>query len=115
MAEAVLRLGGCRCHSLGVQTPPWDMVRAAEALNVDVLALSYTGAAEPGRVAEELAELRRKLPGRLELWAGGGSAVLRRLTIDGLRVVPDLGDASDAVAAWRKRPGPASTGDGSSL
>lgn len=115
MAEAVLRLGGCRCHSLGVQTPPWDMVRAAVALNVDVLAVSYSGAAEPGRVADELAELRRKLPGGLELWAGGGSAVLRRLTIDGLRVVPELGQASDAVAAWHKRHGPAPTGAGSSL
>lgn len=115
MAEAVLRLGGCRCQSLGVQTPPWDMVRAALALNVDVLAVSYSGAADPGRVADELAELRRKLPGRLELWAGGGSAVLRRLTIDGLRVVPDLGHADDAVAAWHMRQTPAPAGTGSSL
>jgi MerR family transcriptional regulator, light-induced transcriptional regulator len=115
MAEAVLRLGGCRCHSLGMQTPPWDMVRAAVALDVDVLALSYTGAAEPGRVADELAELRRKLPGRLELWAGGGSAVLRRLTIDGLHVVADLGQASGAVAAWRKRHRPTPTAAGSRL
>ena len=115
MAEAVLRLEDCRCHSLGVQTPLWDMVRAAAALQVDVVALSYTGAAEPGRVADELAELRRKLPGKVELWAGGSSAVLRRHTIDGLRVVPDLGQAVHAVAAWRNRHGPASAGVRSSL
>ncbi len=115
MAEVVLRLDGCRCHSLGVQTPLWDIVRAAAALQVDVVALSYTGAAEPGRVADELTELRRKLPAQVELWAGGSSAVLRRHTINGLRVVPDLGQAACAVAAWRDRPGPASAGAGSSL
>lgn len=113
MAEAVLRLEGCRCHSLGVQTPIWDMVRAAVALDVDVLALSYTGAAEPGRVADELAQLRQKLPGKVDLWAGGSSAILRRQTIDGLWVVPDLGQAARAAAAWRDRHGPAPTGAGS--
>jgi MerR family transcriptional regulator, light-induced transcriptional regulator len=116
MAEAVLRLEGCHCHSLGVQTPLWDMVRAAAALQVDVVALSYTGAVEPGRVADELAELRRKLPGKVELWAGGSSSVLRRHTIEGLRVVPDLGQAALAVAAWRNRHRPAaSAGARSSL
>lgn len=110
MAEAVLRLAGCHCISLGLQTPLWDLVRAAAALEVDVLALGYTGAAEPGRVAEELAELRRKLPGEVELWAGGSSAVLRQRTIDGLRVVPDLGQAARAAEAWRHRRGPAPAG-----
>ena len=38
MAEAVLSLEGCRCVSLGVQTPGWDIVRAAIALDAEVAA-----------------------------------------------------------------------------
>jgi DNA-binding transcriptional MerR regulator/methylmalonyl-CoA mutase cobalamin-binding subunit len=109
MAEAVLSLAACRCHSLGVQTPIWDIARAAMALEVDVVALSYTGAAEPGRVADELSQLRQKLPGQIDMWVGGSSAILRRQTIKGLWVVPDLGQAARAAAAWRDRQGPAST------
>lgn len=36
MAEVVLTLEGCRCTSLGVQTPVWDIARAAQALDADV-------------------------------------------------------------------------------
>jgi DNA-binding transcriptional MerR regulator/methylmalonyl-CoA mutase cobalamin-binding subunit len=115
MAEAVLRLEGCRCISLGVQTPLWDVVRATSALAADVVALGCSGAVEPGRLAEDLTELRQKLPPNVELWSGGSASLPRRQSIQGVLSVPDLLHAVNAVAAWRARQPPRATDSGPSL
>jgi MerR family transcriptional regulator, light-induced transcriptional regulator len=103
MAEAVLALEGCRCVSLGVQTPVWDIVRAAMALDVEVVALSYTGCTNPNNVIDGLVELRSKLPPSIELWAGGSAPVLQRRAIDGLRVIPALQQVATALTDWHQR------------
>ena len=102
MAEAVLALEGCRCASLGVQTPVWDIVRAAAALKSDVVALGYTGCTNPHQVTDGLTELRNKLPPGVALWAGGRAPVLQRRTIEGVQVLPSLEDVAPALAQWRK-------------
>lgn len=104
MAEAVLTLEGCRCVSLGVQTPVWDIVRAAAALDAEVVALSSTGCTNPNAVVEALAEMRAKLPAAVELWAGGSAPVLQRRVIDGVRVIPTLQQVGLALAEWHARP-----------
>jgi len=103
MAEAVLALEGCRCTSLGVQTPVWDIVRAAAALRSEVVALSYTGCTNPHQVIDGLTELRTKLPSEVELWAGGSAPVLLRRAIDGVRVLPSLDGIAAALADWHDR------------
>jgi MerR family transcriptional regulator, light-induced transcriptional regulator len=103
MAEAVLALEGCRCISLGVQTPVWDIVRAATALQAEVVALSYTGCTNPNHVIDGLTELRAKLPAEVELWAGGSATVLQRRSIEGVRVLPNLDMAGTALAEWHAR------------
>lgn len=103
MAEAILALEGCRCVSLGVQTPVWDVVRAAGELRADLVALSYTGCTNPNHVVDGLIELRAKLPPETELWAGGSAPVLQRRTIDGVRVLPTLDQVSVALADWHAR------------
>lgn len=103
MAQVVLTLEGCRCVSLGVQTPVWDIVRAAKALGADVVALGHAGGADPALVAETLSELRSKLPHAIELWAGGSAPALRRRAGEGVLVLPTLEQAVQAVAAWRRR------------
>jgi MerR family transcriptional regulator, light-induced transcriptional regulator len=100
MAEAILALEGCRCVSLGVQTPVWDIVRAATALQAEVVALSYTGCTNPNHVVDGLTELRAKLPPEVELWAGGSAPVLQRRAIDGVRVLPTLERVGEALADW---------------
>jgi methanogenic corrinoid protein MtbC1 len=102
MAEAVLALEGCRCVSLGVQTPVWDIVRAAIALDAEVVALSYTGCTNPNGVIDGLTELRTKLPPTIDLWAGGSAPVLQRRAIDGVRVIPTLQRVSAALAEWHR-------------
>jgi methanogenic corrinoid protein MtbC1 len=100
MAEAVLALEGCRCVSLGVQTPVWDIVRAAGALDVQVVALSYTGCTNPNQVIDGLIELRSKIGAHVDVWAGGSAPVLQRRVIDGVRVLPRLDQVTDALARW---------------
>jgi MerR family transcriptional regulator, light-induced transcriptional regulator len=100
MAEAVLALEGCRCISLGVQTPVWDIVRAATALRAEVVALSYTGCTNPNQVIDGVAELRAKLPAEIDLWAGGSAPALQRRPVEGVRVLPSLDRVPQALADW---------------
>jgi methanogenic corrinoid protein MtbC1 len=103
MAEAVLALEGCRCASLGTQTPVWDIARAAAALDAQVVALSYTGCNSPSQVIDGLAELRAKLAPAIDLWAGGGAPVLQRRALAGVRALPTLQGVGAAIADWRAR------------
>jgi methanogenic corrinoid protein MtbC1 len=103
MAEAVLALEGCHCVSLGVQTPVWDIVRAAVALDAEVVALSYSGCTNPNAVIDGLTELRAKLPPSIDVWAGGSAPVLQRRAIDGLHVVPTLQQLAPTLAEWHQR------------
>ena len=101
MAEAILALAGCRCVSLGVQTPLWDIALAAGAQQVDVVALSFSAAANAGQAIEGLAQLRAKLAPAIEIWAGGGCRVLRRKPPDEIRVLSELTDIHRALEHWR--------------
>ena len=103
MAEAVLALEGCRCTSLGVQTPVWDIARAALALNSEVVALSFTGCNNPLRITDGLTELRSKLPHDVAMWAGGSAPVLQRRAVLGVSVLPSLEGILPALAEWRAR------------
>ncbi|MCK9687694.1 MerR family transcriptional regulator [Scleromatobacter humisilvae] len=101
MAEALMTLQACRCLSLGTQTPLADIVAAAQAHRIDVVALSFSASLPAAQALPALAELRARLPASVEIWAGGGSPALRGLRIAGIRVMSQLVDISEAVADWR--------------
>jgi len=101
MVEALLVPEGAQCISLGVQTPVWDIVRATQATDAQIVALSYSGCTNPNHVIDGLVELRAKLPAATALWAGGSAPVLQRRVIDGVRVLPTLDSALVALADWR--------------
>lgn len=103
MAECLLRLEGCRCISLGVQTPIWDMVMAAQAHSADLVVLSFSGVMNPNHVLDGLQELRGKLPETVEVWAGGSAPVIQRRAIPGVRPMPELTMIPQALADWRER------------
>ena len=105
MAECLLRLEGCRCISLGVQTPIWDMVMAAEAHKADLVVLSFSGVMNPNQVLEGLVELRGKLPQTVEIWAGGSAPVIQRRSIEGVRPMPELTLIPAALSDWCQRHG----------
>lgn len=103
MAEAVLALEGCRCVSLGVQTPLWDLVLAAGAFRSDIVAISFTGCVSPNQVVDSLTELRAKLPARVALWVGGSAPVLHRRPVAGVEPFASLADIPTAVKQHRAR------------
>ena len=101
MSESLLSLQGCRCLSLGVQTPLWDAVLAARAHRADVLALSFSSALNAAQVVDSLAELREMLPATIGIWAGGDSPALRRHRLAGVEVLAGLHEIAPQIARWR--------------
>jgi MerR family transcriptional regulator, light-induced transcriptional regulator len=104
MAEVLMALQACRGLSLGTQTPIADIVAAAAAHRMDVVALSFSGSLPPAQALPALAALRAGLPAGVQIWAGGASPALRGLRLAGIRVMPRLVDIDDAVAEWRAGP-----------
>jgi methanogenic corrinoid protein MtbC1 len=101
MAEAMLALEGCRCISLGVQTPLWDTVLAAQAYRADIVALSFTGIMSPNQVVDGLTELRAKLPASTHVWAGGSAPVLHRRRVEGVLPLATLDRLPAELQRWR--------------
>ncbi len=101
MAEAYFALEGCHSVSLGPQTPLWDIVLAATAYRIDIVALAFTGCMGPNQVIDGLTELRAKLPRGVWLWAGGTAPVLHRRRIDGVEAMGSLQDIPGGLARWR--------------
>ena len=109
MAQSIMAIEGCRCVSLGIQTPLRDIVLAAQAHQVDVVALSCSMSMNPNQVVEGLQELRSMLPAHMVIWAGGSSLALRRREIPGMVPLTQLGDIAQEVRKWRAAHAPKAT------
>ena len=103
VVESWLHLEQAQPINLGPQTPLWDLVHAARTCQVDVVALSFSPHAAPPLIQDGLAELRAKLPSRMEIWAGGNHPLLQRRPVEGVRVLHDMGSLSAALTDWRGR------------
>jgi len=102
MVESLLTLQGCRCVSLGTQTPVRDIAQAAIAHEVDVVALSFSVNMNTNQVLEGLAALNLLLPPSVQVWVGGQAPALRRRSIDRVLVLHDLNSITQAVHDWRR-------------
>ncbi|MDR5853416.1 MerR family transcriptional regulator [Caballeronia sp. LZ062] len=102
MAEAMFTLCECECVQLGLQTPLHDIVGAAVAHKVDVVALSFTAVLPAQVISNGLTELRSMLPQEMRIWAGGSSPALRRKPNEGVDHVEGLTPIEEFVAAWRE-------------
>jgi DNA-binding transcriptional MerR regulator/methylmalonyl-CoA mutase cobalamin-binding subunit len=101
MAESMLVLQGACCVSLGTQTPLHDMVKAAQAHAVHVVALSFSASMNPKHVVDGLKELSLLLPHTTEVWAGGQNPVLQRRQHKGVVCLQDLAHIATEVQRWR--------------
>ncbi len=71
------------------------------AHDVHVVALSFSGAFPVRQAGDGLATLRRQLPPKMALWAGGEMTRRVRKSLPGVALVPDLAAAIEALKAWR--------------
>lgn len=101
MVEALLAVEGCRCVSLGVQTPVPDVVAAVEAFGIDIVALSFTGCQKPAQVQRGLQQLRDTLPAAVHIWAGGAAMAGLRRRVAGVPAFGSLEAVAPAIKAWR--------------
>jgi methanogenic corrinoid protein MtbC1 len=101
MVEALLSPEGAYCVSLGTQTPFDDIRRAALAHKVNIVALSFSMAFPLRQTGDAIAALRRQLPPPTALWAGGEVTRRLRKTLQGVRLIPDIGELLDALKHWR--------------
>ena len=102
MAEALLRVEGCECISLGTQTPVWEVARAVDAHQADVVALSFSAITAPQAVKTALRDLRGALPKEVELWAGGAGSALRGVSASDVFTGLSLGTIAQEVQRWRQ-------------
>jgi methylmalonyl-CoA mutase cobalamin-binding subunit len=102
MTEAMCVVEGAHCISLGIQTPLQDIVEAARAQRVDIVALSFSASSNPRQAMDGMAELHARLPEHCELWAGGASPSLKRRNAKFMRVL-ELNEIGAAIAEWRGR------------
>jgi len=102
MAEAFFALEGCRCISLGVQTPVPDIVSAARIQRADIVALSCSNALNAASVLEGITGVREQLPEHSALWVGGDCSALERSNLEGVTRLRLLTEIGPALARWRK-------------
>ena len=102
MAEALCTLEGAECVALGPQTPVGDIVAAATAKHVDIVALSFSAYSPAGQVAEGLTLLRAALPEGTALWCGGAGATRLKRIPEGVLRLAGLEDIGPAITRWRQ-------------
>jgi MerR family transcriptional regulator, light-induced transcriptional regulator len=103
MVEALLVPEGAQCISLGAQTPIEDIRRAAIAHDAHIVALSFSAAFPVRQAGDGLATLRRQLPPRIALWAGGEVTRRIRKALPGVLLIPDIGATTAALSTWREQ------------
>ncbi|QXZ10640.1 cobalamin-dependent protein [Comamonas sp. Y33R10-2] len=101
MVESLLTLEGCTCISLGTQTPLGDIVQAAAAYEVDVVALSFSNVHSAAAVQNCLRDLRKALPRERAIWVGGSCISLYQKPLEGMTALQDLEGLPALVESWR--------------
>jgi methanogenic corrinoid protein MtbC1 len=101
MVALYLVLQGATPRSLGVSTPIREIAGAAVALDVDVVGISVSAAADPGASSERVDDLIRELPRRMELWIGGQGAEGLDLTSSEAHAVTTWKRIDEELARWR--------------
>lgn len=86
---------------LGADTPPSEITDAARALDVDVVGLSISPAAERRAVSRAVKAVADALPSHVELWLGGGGARTSAASAPSARVVATWPELDAALASWR--------------
>ena len=101
MVEALLTVEDAYPVLLGPQTPISEIVRAAQAKQVDVVCLSFSTSYPTNQTIQGLTDLRQALPANVAIWAGGFGVKALRKPIEGVHMIPEFADLFAALAGWR--------------
>lgn len=93
MIEAVLAEQGARTISLGSDIPLNNLKLAAISYKVEMLVLSFSFAYPARDLVPTLLHLRRLLPIRIQIWAGGAGVASLRKHPKGVRIFSDVDEA----------------------
>ena len=63
--------------------------------------MSFSAAFPVRQAGDGLAALRRQLPGKIALWAGGEMTRRVRKALPGVMLVPEIAGTAGALKAWR--------------
>ena len=105
MAEAILCLHGAACITLGAQTPVKEIVLAADAHRIDIVALSFSETLPATQVRAGIQQARAALPAEIGLWVGGAGVARVRTPAEGVQSMASLPAVAAAVADWRASAG----------
>lgn len=97
MVEAALAEQGARTINIGSDIRLNSLKLAAISCQADVLALSFSFAYPARAVVPTLLHLRRLLPLRIQIWAGGAGVAGVRKQPKGVRIIPDIAEAVTAL------------------
>lgn len=104
MAHCHFALESCNTFLLGTSTPLADIALAAQQMEIDVLALSFSAYASRRDVLDSLQQLREQLPQGVAIWVGGAAAqTYARALPEGVVLMRQPGDVAVQVQAWRQR------------
>jgi len=90
LVSVLLAQRGCRVIYLGADTPVDQVASAVLAGNAEAVAVSVSAAVTKARAAAALAKLRKALPARVAIWAGGAGAPARARGIERFASLAEL-------------------------
>ena len=103
MVEALLRLGGAEVIPFGIEMPFRDIIDAAEAHQVDVIGLSFSGHFKQDDAVVMLSGLRQMVDKNTSIWVGGGAFREADQLSEGIELIKDLFEVERKLAAWKQR------------
>lgn len=103
MVEALLRLGGAEVIPFGIEMPFRDIIDAAEAHQVDVIGLSFSGHFKQDDAVVMLSGLRQMVDKNTSIWVGGSAFREADQLSEGIELIKDLFEVERKLAAWKQR------------
>jgi len=97
MAEAVMADAGAYIVNVGTDMPLDSLKLAATACKADVVTLTFSFSYPLRDVVPTLTHLRRLLPPRMQIWAGGAGLSQVRRAPAGVRIMAHFGEAISAL------------------
>lgn len=105
LTQGFLALQGACCVSMGAQSPPAEIVLAANDYKVDIVGISFSASYPKRKVIPFLREVRAQLAVEKLLWAGGAGVAGVDVSPRGVQLMHDFSEAATALEKYRKRAG----------